>query len=92
MATNILTKHFNEMTEFKARQKKEWRLLLKGQEASLQNNKDVVGIAERFSKERDDHNKKFAEAKKDLLGKQQKELEELKKQKELKRSDDEMER
>lgn len=92
MATNILTKHFSEMTAFKNLQKKEWSSLLKEQENWLANNSNVAGVAERFQKERDEHNKKFAQDRKDLLERQQKELEEFKKLKQLDLSNDEMER
>ena len=89
---NIMLKHANESLALKVQQKNEWKELLKNQNKKLLENDNVVGIAERFSQERDDHNKRFERAKKEMIERQQKELEEVKKIQQLDKSNDEYEK
>lgn len=89
---NIMLKHANESLALKVQQKNEWKELLKNQNKKLLENENVVGIAERFYQERDDHNKRFERAKKEMIERQQKELEEAKKIQQLDKSNDEYEK
>lgn len=79
MANDLLKKHGKEMFDFKVERNKAWKELGKKQEKELVKNTNMVGMAERFAQEREDHNKQFEKAKTDLIQKQQKELEEYKK-------------
>jgi hypothetical protein len=92
MKENIMSKHFKEMTAFKSRQRNEWNQLLKTQEATLAKEKDVTKLARDFTKQRDEHNKKFQEEWKEVVQRQQKELEEFKKTKQLQQPDKDRER
>ncbi len=89
---NIMLKHSKESLALKVQQKDEWKELLKNQNKQLLENDNVVGMAERFSHERDEHNKRFERAKKEMIERQQKELEEAKKIQQLGNSNDEYEK
>lgn len=92
MTESMLSKkHNSELIEFDVRRKQQWRDLLKGHQERLENESNVAGFAETFAKERDDHNKKFEKEKKDLKDRQQKEIEEWKRNYDLNREDEEIE-
>lgn len=91
MATNVISNHVKELLDFKIQQKREWNELLKSQEKELAKNDNVAGLAERFAKEREEHNKRFEKARKEVIDRQQKEMEQSKQTKKSGKKTGEME-
>lgn len=91
MANDLITKHGKQIFDLKVERNKAWKELGKRQEKELIKNTNMVGMAERFAQEREEHNKQFEKAKSDLILKQQKELEEYKKLKGKDKSSGEIE-
>lgn len=71
---SLMRTHHSELSQLLKRQRQDWRQLLTVQKAEIENG-ELKGMAFRHAREREQHNDKYNKEKRDLMKRQQQELE-----------------